>query len=147
MLTAIQRLQMAAQVNTLMDQQKDAKPMDRLSIAIQINDLMTQLGYGQSAINTDDQSPQKDNNQPAPENTPVPQIVTDFLAGKYTSATKDAFITALRGVKDYVGTFLSFEDAKDRSQQWLEQSGYLLTIVWYKGPQMRAFLLWQVEHV
>ncbi|PIJ43341.1 hypothetical protein [Tatumella sp. OPLPL6] len=132
MLTAIQRLQMAAQVNTLMDQQKDAKPMDRLSIAIQINDLMTQLGYGQSATNNGDQSPQKDDNQPAPspapENTQAPQIVTDFLAGKYTSATKDAFITALRGVKDYVGTFLSFEDAKDRSQQWLEQSGYLLTI-------------------
>ncbi|WP_241647070.1 hypothetical protein [Rosenbergiella metrosideri] len=132
MLTAIQRLQMAAQVNTLMDQQKDAKPMDRLSIAIQINDLMTQLGYGQSATNNDDQSSQRDDNQPAPapapESTPVPQIVTDFLAGKYTSATKDAFITALRGVKEYVGTFLSFEDAKDRSQQWLEQSGYLLTI-------------------
>ncbi|WP_241650672.1 hypothetical protein, partial [Rosenbergiella collisarenosi] len=60
MLTAIQRLQMAAQVNTLMDQQKDAKPMDRLSIAIQINDLMTQLGYGQSATNNDDQSSQRD---------------------------------------------------------------------------------------
>ncbi|WP_241613275.1 hypothetical protein [Rosenbergiella epipactidis] len=132
MLTAIQRLQMAAQVSTLMDQQKDAKPMERISIAIQINDLMTQLGYGQSALNSDDRSTEKEPEKeqpatPAPEKPQVPQIVTDFLVGKYTSSTKDAFIAALRGVKEYVGTFLSFQDAKDKSQEWLEQSGYLLT--------------------
>lgn len=130
MLTAIQRLQMAGQVSTLMDQQKDAKPMDRISIAIQINDLMTQLGYGQSTVTTDERTPEISPDpaqEPKPAGDETPQIVTDFLAGKFLESTKDGIVAAIKQVSDYLDKFLSLEQVKEQAAQWMDKQGYVFS--------------------
>ncbi|EHD2947048.1 hypothetical protein JRT62_005034, partial [Escherichia coli] len=54
----------------------------------------------------------------------VPKIVTDFLGGVFTKSTQMEFIDALRGISNYVGEFLTLEQAKEQTIGWVKANGY-----------------------
>jgi hypothetical protein len=57
------------------------------------------------------------------EDQPVPEVVTEFLAGKFTSQAQLDFVETLRRVGDYIGVYLELDDARKQTASWIAASG------------------------
>ncbi|HHW3607392.1 Uncharacterised protein [Escherichia coli] len=104
-----------------MQAQKTAPVLQRVAIGKQIVDLMLKLGLGTAAQPMSEPQPQPQSDPVADE---VPKIVTDFLGGVFTKSTQMEFIDALRGISNYVGEFLTLEQAKEQTISWVKANGY-----------------------
>ncbi|EJK3611659.1 hypothetical protein NLA20_004867, partial [Escherichia coli] len=98
-----------------------APVLQRVAIGKQIVDLMLKLGLGTAAQPMSEPQPQPQSDPVADE---VPKIVTDFLGGVFTKSTQMEFIDALRGISNYVGEFLTLEQAKEQTISWVKANGY-----------------------
>lgn len=146
MLTSIQRIGLASKLPVLLKQQQDAKGIQRLSVGTQIAQIMKQLGMtgsvpdvpetppAQQLPATDttettpapanpDQAPAEAAPQPVPE---APDIVTEFLAGAYKTAKPADLVATLKGIAQYVGQFLTLDQAKEQCEAWYTAGGYTL---------------------
>lgn len=120
-ISVLDRLKLGKELSDLMQAQKTAPVLQRVAIGKQIVDLMLKLGLGTAAQPTSEQQPQPQSDPVADE---VPKIVTDFLGGVFAKSTQMEFIDALRGISNYVGEFLTLEQAKEQTIGWVKANGY-----------------------
>lgn len=122
-ISVLDRLKLGKELSDLMQAQKTAPVLQRVAIGKQIVVLMLKLGLGTAAQPMSEPQP-----QPQPQSDPVadevPKIVTDFLGGVFTKSTQMEFIDALRGISNYVGEFLTLEQAKEQTISWVKANGY-----------------------
>ena len=88
---------------------------------------MLQLGYGAAPAPASSEPAPAPRTEPQPEpvkeDRPVPEVVTDFLAGKFTSQAQLDFVETLRRVGDYIGVYLELDDARKQTASWIAASG------------------------
>ncbi len=120
-ISVLDRLKLGKELSDLMQAQKTAPVLQRVAIGKQIVDLMLKLGLGTAAQPMSEPQPQPQSDPVADE---VPKIVTDFLCGVFTKSTQMEFIDALRGISNYVGEFLTLEQAKEQTISWVKANGY-----------------------
>ncbi|EJA4365461.1 hypothetical protein MVR39_003244 [Escherichia coli] len=120
-ISVLDRLKLGKELSDLMQAQKTAPVLQRVAIGKQIVDLMLKLGLGTAAQPMSEPQPQPQSDPVADE---VPKIVTDFLVGVFTKSTQMEFIDALRGISNYVGEFLTLEQAKEQTISWVKANGY-----------------------
>lgn len=120
-ISVLDRLKLGKELSDLMQAQKTAPVLQRVAIGKQIVDLMLKLGLGTAAQPMSEPQPQPQSDPVADE---VPKIVTDFLGGVFTKSTQMEFIDALRGISNYVGEFLTLEQAKEQTIGWVKANGY-----------------------
>ncbi|AIX52336.1 ddrA [Pantoea eucrina] len=124
-LTALEKLDLADQLDELIIKAPTVKGLDLLDLNDQMEAIMLQLGYGAApapATSAPDPVPEP---QPDPvkEDQPVPEVVKDFLAGKFTHQAQLDFVETLRKVGDYIGVYLALDDAKEQTASWIAASG------------------------
>ncbi|PHM51903.1 ddrA [Xenorhabdus hominickii] len=120
-LSPLEILDLQDQLSDLLGQLVTADPLTQLDIQDEITAIMEKLGYGVSPVLTtpaDDTSP--DPEQTTPE---IPQIVTDYLAGKFVKQNTEAFITTLEHLEPYVTTFITMPQVCDGANSWWENTG------------------------
>lgn len=119
-LSALEKLDLADQLDELIIKAPTVKGLDLLDLNDQMEEIMLKLGYGASAA-----PPQPATSEPEPvkEDQPTPEIVADFLAGKFTQQAQMDFVETLRKVGDYIGVYLELEDAKKQTADWIAASG------------------------
>ncbi|EJA8142013.1 hypothetical protein MWW68_000843 [Escherichia coli] len=118
-ISVLDRLKLGKELSDLMQAQKTAPVLQRVTIGKQIVDVMLKLGLGTAAQPAAEPQQQAD-----PVVDEVPKIVTDFLGGVFTKSTQMEFIDALRGISNYVGEFLTLEQAKEQTISWVNANGY-----------------------
>ena len=118
-ISVLDRLKLGRELSDLMQAQKTAPVLQRVTIGKQIVDVMLKLGLGTAAQPAAEPQQQTD-----PVVDEVPKIVTDFLGGVFTKSTQMEFIDALRGISNYVGEFLTLEQAKEQTISWVKANGY-----------------------
>lgn len=118
-ISVLDRLKLGKELSELMQAQKTAPVLQRVTIGKQIVDVMLKLGLGTAAQPAAEPQQQTD-----PVVDEVPKIVTDFLGGVFTKSTQMEFIDALRGISNYVGEFLTLEQAKEQTISWVKANGY-----------------------
>ncbi|EES4991006.1 TPA: hypothetical protein ACHIXC_003769 [Escherichia coli] len=118
-ISVLDRLKLGKELSDLMQAQKTAPVLQRVAIGKQIVDVMLKLGLGTAAQPAAEPQQQTD-----PVVDEVPKIVTDFLGGVFTKSTQMEFIDALRGISNYVGEFLTLEQAKEQTISWVKANGY-----------------------
>lgn len=118
-ISVLERLKLGKELSDLMQAQKTAPVLQRVSIGKQIVDVMLKLGLGTAAQPAAEPQQQTD-----PVVDEVPKIVADFLGGVFTKSTQMEFIDALRGISNYVGEFLTLEQAKEQTISWVKANGY-----------------------
>ncbi|EOU4430182.1 hypothetical protein ACOJCB_000436 [Escherichia coli] len=118
-ISVLDRLKLGKELSDLMQAQKTAPVLQRVTIGKQIVDVMLKLGLGTAAQPAAEPQQQTD-----PVVDKVPKIVTDFLGGVFTKSTQMEFIDALRGISNYVGEFLTLEQAKEQTISWVKANGY-----------------------
>ncbi|EKE7681818.1 hypothetical protein OWX75_002291 [Escherichia coli] len=118
-ISVLDRLKLGKELSDLMQAQKTAPVLQRVTIGKQIVDVMLKLGLG-----TAEQPAAEPQQQADPVVDEVPKIVTDFLGGVFTKSTQMEFIDALRGISNYVGEFLTLEQAKEQTISWVKANGY-----------------------
>lgn len=118
-ISVLDRLKLGKELSDLMQAQKTAPVLQRVTIGKQIVDVMLKLGLGTAAQPAAEPQQQAD-----PFVDEVPKIVTDFLGGVFTKSTQMEFIDALRGISNYVGEFLTLEQAKEQTISWVKANGY-----------------------
>lgn len=118
-ISVLDRLKLGKELSDLMQAQKTAPVLQRVTIGKQIVDVMLKLGLGTAAQPAAEPQQQTD-----PVVDEVPKIVTDFLGGVFTKSTQMEFIDALRGISNYVGEFLTLEQAKEQTISWVKVNGY-----------------------
>lgn len=118
-ISVLDRLKLGKELSDLMQAQKTAPVLQCVTIGKQIVDVMLKLGLGTAAQPAAEPQQQTD-----PVVDEVPKIVTDFLGGVFTKSTQMEFIDALRGISNYVGEFLTLEQAKEQTISWVKANGY-----------------------
>ena len=118
-ISVLDRLKLGKELSDLMQAQKTAPVLQRVTIGKQIVYVMLKLGLGTAAQPAAEPQQQAD-----PVVDEVPKIVTDFLGGVFTKSTQMEFIDALRGISNYVGEFLTLEQAKEQTISWVKANGY-----------------------
>ncbi|WP_100035489.1 hypothetical protein [Escherichia coli] len=118
-ISVLDRLKLGKELSDLMQAQKTAPVLQRVTIGKQIVDVMLKLGLGTAAQPAAEPQQQAD-----PVVDEVPKIVTDFLGGVFTKSTQMEFIDELRGISNYVGEFLTLEQAKEQTISWVKANGY-----------------------
>ncbi|EHL1360732.1 hypothetical protein A2F90_004520 [Escherichia coli] len=118
-ISVLDRLKLGKELSDLMQAQKTAPVLQRVTIGKLIVDVMLKLGLGTAAQPAAEPQQQAD-----PVVDEVPKIVTDFLGGVFTKSTQMEFIDALRGISNYVGEFLTLEQAKEQTISWVKANGY-----------------------
>ncbi|EBK4560430.1 hypothetical protein CDJ30_004522 [Salmonella enterica subsp. enterica serovar 4,[5],12:i:-] len=118
-ISVLDRLKLGKELSDLMQAQKTAPVLQRVTIGKQIVDVMLKLGLGTAAQPAAEPQQQAD-----PVVDEVPKIVTGFLGGVFTKSTQMEFIDALRGISNYVGEFLTLEQAKEQTISWVKANGY-----------------------
>ncbi|EFM17693.1 MULTISPECIES: hypothetical protein [unclassified Pantoea] len=126
-LTALQKLDLADQLDELIIKAPTVKGLDLLDLNDQMEAIMLQLGYGVApAPATSEPAPApvtEPQPEPVKEDQPVPEVVTDFLAGKFISQAQLDFVETLRRVGDYIGVYLELDDARQQTASWIAASG------------------------
>lgn len=132
-LTALQKLDLADQLDELIIKAPTVKGLDLLDLNDQMEAIMLQLGYGAApATSAPDPVPEpapvpapepEPQPEPVKEDQPIPEVVTDFLAGKFTSQAQLDFVETLRRVGDYIGVYLELDDARQQTASWIAASG------------------------
>lgn len=126
-LTALQKLDLADQLDELIIKAPTVKGLDLLDLNDQMETIMLQLGYGDApAPATSEPAPApviEPLPEPVKEDQPVPEVVSDFLAGKFTSQAQLDFVETLRRVGDYIGVYLELDDARQQTASWIAASG------------------------
>ena len=118
-ISVLDRLKLGKELSDLMQAQKTAPVLQRVTIGKQIVDVMLKLGLGTAAQPAAEPQQQTD-----PVVDEVPKIVTDFLGCVFTKSTQMEFIDALRWISNYVGEFLTLEQAKEQTISWVKANGY-----------------------
>lgn len=126
-LTALQKLDLADQLDELIIKAPTVKGLDLLDLNDQMEAIMLQLGYGAAPAPASSEPAPAPRTEPQPEpvkeDRPVPEVVTDFLAGKFTSQAQLDFVETLRRVGDYIGVYLELDDARKQTASWIAASG------------------------
>jgi len=126
-LTALQKLDLADQLDELIIKAPTVKGLDLLDLNDQMEAIMLQLGYGAAPVPpTSEPAPApvtEPELEPVKEDQPVPEVVTDFLASKFTSQAQLDFVETLRRVGDYIGVYLELDDARKQTASWIAASG------------------------
>ncbi|MDT0178187.1 ddrA [Enterobacter sp. BRE11] len=134
-LSALQKLDLADQLDELIIKAPTVKGLDLLDLNDQMEAIMLQLGYGAAPapatsepmpapeLVPDPQPQQETHPEPVQEDQPVPEVVRDFLAGKFTHQAQLDFVETLRQVSDYIGVYLQLDDAKEQTASWIAASG------------------------
>ena len=126
-LTALQKLDLADQLDELIIKAPTVKGLDLLDLNDQMEAIMLQLGYGFAPAPATSEPAPAPVTEPQPdsvkEDQPVPEMVTDFLAGKFTSQAQLDFVETLRRVGDYIGVYLELDDARQQTASWIAASG------------------------
>jgi hypothetical protein len=114
-LSALERLDLTDKLDELMVSAMSANGLDLLDLNDEIDRVMEQLGYGVAAAEAVPDSP-----------VVIPQIVADFLAGAFVKQSHTAFLDTLRNLSEFVGQFISLDQVKEQSENWVEDSGFSL---------------------
>ncbi|RTM58807.1 hypothetical protein EKO17_21210 [Enterobacter hormaechei subsp. xiangfangensis] len=120
-LSIMERLALGKELSGLMQEQKSASVMQRMTIGKHIVEVMIKLGLGAAAEPRPEEvlAPEL---PPEPED--APQVVKDFLAGVFTKVSQMEFIDTLRAIAEYIGQHLTLDQAKEQTALWVAQNGY-----------------------
>ncbi|MDV1094937.1 hypothetical protein ACSI5N_25270 (plasmid) [Raoultella ornithinolytica] len=119
----MERLTLGKELSGLMQEQKTASVLQRMTIGKQIVEVMLKLGLGAAPAPVPPLEPVPElTGTPPAEDTP--QVVKDFLAGAFSNVPQMEFIDTLRAISEYVGTFLTLENAKEQTVSWVKTNGY-----------------------
>lgn len=119
-ISVTERLSLGKELSELMSAQKSATAVQRVTIGVRIVEGMMKLGLGSS--NNPAQQQEEEEVQPAAKETP--KIVADFLSGAFTKSSQMEFIDVLRGISQYIGEFLTLDQAKEQTVNWVSANGY-----------------------
>ncbi|MGC0875063.1 ddrA [Pantoea agglomerans] len=125
-LSALEKLDLADQLDDLILKAPTVKGLDLLDLNDQMEEIMLKLGYGAGgapAQTAPAPALPVAEDEPAKEEQPTPEIVADFLAGKFTRQSQLDFVETLRQVGDYIGLYLDLDDAKQQTASWIAASG------------------------
>lgn len=120
-LTALEKLDLADQLDELIIKAPTVKGLDLLDLNDQMEEIMLKLGYGAGAPPA--QPAAEEIPVPPVDDQPMPEVVKDFLAGKFAQQAQMDFVETLRKVGDYIGVHLALEDAKKQTADWIAASG------------------------
>lgn len=120
-LSIMERLALGKELSGLMQEQKSASVMQRMTIGKHIVEVMIKLGLGAAAEPRPEEVPAPEL-RPEPED--APQVVKDFLAGVFTKVSQMEFIDTLRAIAEYIGQHLTLDQAKEQTALWVAQNGY-----------------------
>ncbi|CDH26381.1 hypothetical protein [Xenorhabdus bovienii] len=119
-LSPLEILGLLDQLSELLGKLAAADPLTQLDIQDEITSIMEKLGYGMSPAPTE----QTDDTTTDPEpTTNTPQIVTDYLSGKFVTQNTDEFIATLESLGPYVTTFITMPQVCDGASSWWETTG------------------------
>jgi hypothetical protein len=116
--SVLERITLGKELSSLMQEQKTAPVLQRISIGKQIVEVMLKLGLGVTASDSPD---------PVPDPLPTedfPDVVKAFLAGDFVNLPQMEFIDKLRDISGYVGQYLTLDQAKEQTINWVTQNGY-----------------------
>ena len=128
MLTALEKLDLQDQLDDLMISAKTANGLDLLDINDQIDEVMTKLGFGAgqpAGVSSPDPEPKPATPEDSGADT-TPQIIVNFLTGKYHDAKVPELVNALNEVRDYVGPFISIEQLAQQCSEWQSHNSYAI---------------------
>lgn len=118
-ISVTERLSLGKELSELMSAQKSATAVQRVTIGVRIVEVMMKLGLGSS-----DNPAQQQGEEVQPAAQETPKIVADFLSGAFTKSSQMEFIDALRGISQYIGEFLTLDQAKEQTVNWVSANGY-----------------------
>lgn len=114
-LTALERLDLSDELDSLLEQAKTAKGLDLLDIGDKIDEVLVKLGYGPAGSDADTAA------TPPDQATATPEIVTRFLAGDFTHQNDSDFVATLNALDEFVGVFLTLDDVKAGAITWVNE--------------------------
>lgn len=117
-LTPLQRLDLQDLLADLLIKRPTAKGLDLLELLEQINDVLMQLGY--STDEPDKPEPAKEPEEPPAGD--IPQLVTDFKAGVFSSVPASEFIETLRQIDAFEPEFISLDEVKQGAIAWVSNN-------------------------
>ncbi|UAN43375.1 hypothetical protein KGP24_24120 (plasmid) [Enterobacter sp. JBIWA008] len=120
-LSIMERLALGKELSGLMQEQKSASVMQRMTIGKHIVEVMIKLGLGAAAEPRSEEVPAP---KLPPEPEDAPRVVKDFLAGVFTKVSQMEFIDTLRAIAEYIGQHLTLDQAKEQTALWVAQNGY-----------------------
>ncbi|HEW9972614.1 TPA: hypothetical protein VGT10_004711 [Enterobacter cloacae] len=120
-LSIMERLALGKELSGLMQEQKSASVMQRMTIGKHIVEVMIKLGLGAAAEPRSEEVPAP---KLPPEPEDAPRVVKDFLAGVFTKVSQMEFIDTLRSIAEYIGQHLTLDQAKEQTALWVAQNGY-----------------------
>ena len=120
-LSPLEILDIQDQLSELIGKLAIADPLSQLDLQDEITALLEKLGYA----STQPVEPPADTNTggvPVPVDQP-PQIIIDYLAGKFSTLATDDFIATLENIEPYVTTFITMPQVCDGANSWWETTG------------------------
>lgn len=117
-LTALERLDLSDELDGLLEQAKTARGLDLLDIGDKIDEVLVKLGYG-PANDTGATTPPADPPADPAKADSAPEIVVDYLAGKFKSQSADDFVSTLNALEQFVGVFITLDDVKAGAISWV----------------------------
>lgn len=118
-ISIMDRLALGKELSELMLEQKTAAVLRRVALGKQILEVMLKLGLGAASQPGPVPEPEQ---QPQPTEE-TPQVVKDFLAGAFVALSQMEFIDKLREISEFVGTYLTLDQAKEQTVSWVEKAG------------------------
>lgn len=122
-LSPLETLDLQDQLSELIGKLAGADPMSQLDLQDEITSILEKLGYA----STQPVEPPADTNsdtggEPVQADQP-PQIVIDYLEGKFSTLPTDDFIATLENIEPYVTTFITMPQVCDGANSWWETTG------------------------
>lgn len=114
-LSPLEILDLQDQLSELIGKLAAADPMSQLDLQDEITSILDKLGYSST-------QPVEPPTEPVPADQP-PQIVIDYLAGKFSTLPTDDFIATLENIEPYVTTFITMPQVCDGANSWWETTG------------------------
>lgn len=126
-LTALERLDLMDSLDELIASLEGATGMNKLDIMDNMEVIMEKLGFGGVTPPPEPEPTPEPVTPPAPTVTlaeDIPQVVQDFLDGKYKGMLANQFRDMLSSIRDYVGGVISFSQVTTGADEWYRSSSY-----------------------
>lgn len=117
-LSALEKLSLGRELNQHIQESKGASGLQKLTIGRAINAILIKLGYGADQAAAVEPPANEENQE---ETDQRPAIVVAFLNREFMQQDSETFIRTLTTLEPYVDLYLSLNEVKAGSADWLQE--------------------------